>query len=202
MYNIGSNILFILSIIIFFQKRCEQSGRTVIGPDPRLRLGQIALPKDMASNLTYPEIVNIYNMSKLQQLVYKGKVNYVTRKNGNKDICGTDLKTKINMKYATRRKGTTLLYGDVIRRQQWGEEGGPNWIELKVTNGNIELEKGDQIIRGGNILTGVIYPEDKNFVLQIGDKVDRQLRNGDTVLFNRQPTLHRLITTSFMLFAI
>lgn len=28
--------------------------------------------------------------------------------------------------------------------------------------------------------------------LQIGDKVERQLQNGDLVLFNRQPSLHKM----------
>jgi DNA-directed RNA polymerase II subunit RPB1 len=27
---------------------------------------------------------------------------------------------------------------------------------------------------------------------QIGDKVERQLQNGDLVLFNRQPSLHKM----------
>lgn len=31
----------------------------------------------------------------------------------------------------------------------------------------------------------------KEYELRIGDKVDRHLQNGDTVLFNRQPTLHK-----------
>jgi DNA-directed RNA polymerase beta' subunit len=30
------------------------------------------------------------------------------------------------------------------------------------------------------------------FVLQIGDKVERHLQNGDLVLFNRQPSLHKM----------
>jgi len=28
--------------------------------------------------------------------------------------------------------------------------------------------------------------------VQIGDKVERQLQNGDLVLFNRQPSLHKM----------
>lgn len=29
-------------------------------------------------------------------------------------------------------------------------------------------------------------------LLQIGDKVERHLQNGDLVLFNRQPSLHKM----------
>ena len=29
------------------------------------------------------------------------------------------------------------------------------------------------------------------YTIEIGDVVERQLKNGDIILFNRQPTLHR-----------
>jgi DNA-directed RNA polymerase III subunit RPC1 len=31
----------------------------------------------------------------------------------------------------------------------------------------------------------------RDFKLELGDVVERQLKNGDIVLFNRQPTLHK-----------
>lgn len=37
----------------------------------------------------------------------------------------------------------------------------------------------------------------KSIVLEVGDVVDRHLRNGDWVLFNRQPSLHRMSMQAF-----
>ena len=36
----------------------------------------------------------------------------------------------------------------------------------------------------------VRFPTKRNFTLRVGDVVERQLRDGDIVLLNRQPTLH------------
>jgi DNA-directed RNA polymerase II subunit RPB1 len=37
-----------------------------------------------------------------------------------------------------------------------------------------------------------VYIYCRTACLQIGDKVERQLQNGDLVLFNRQPSLHKM----------
>ena len=37
----------------------------------------------------------------------------------------------------------------------------------------------------------MIYPTNKRINLNIGDVVHRHLKNGDFVLLNRQPTLHK-----------
>ena len=158
-------------------KRCEQTGRTVIGPDPTLRMGQLALPPEMASNLTFPESITPFNIEKMSELVNNGKANFVIREKEGK-------KTRINLHYALYSKGTELLYGDVILR---------NEKEIKISQKlcrNFELKSGDIIKRNGNILENITYPKKKKFILQIGDIVERHLRNGDTVLLNRQPTLH------------
>ena len=42
-------------------KRVEFSGRTVIGPDPKLLFGWMAMPEAISKDLTIPEIVCVYN---------------------------------------------------------------------------------------------------------------------------------------------
>ena len=113
-------------------KRVDFSGRTVISPDPNLGIDQVAIPVQVAKNLTYPERVSRYNLTKLQDRVRNGAnkwpgANYLLRK-------GQDYKM-------------FLKYGrvDLIAAQ-----------------------------------------------LQEGDVVERHLEDGDVVLFNRQPSLHRL----------
>jgi len=45
-------------------KRVDFSARTVITPDPNLSIDQVGVPKTIALNLTYPEIVTPYNREK------------------------------------------------------------------------------------------------------------------------------------------
>jgi DNA-directed RNA polymerase subunit A' len=56
-------------------KRVNQSGRTVIGPDPTLRMNQLAVPKEMARILTVPERVTPYNIDEMNKLVNAGLAN-------------------------------------------------------------------------------------------------------------------------------
>jgi DNA-directed RNA polymerase beta' subunit len=107
-------------------KRVNFSARTVIGPDPTLRLNEIAIPNEIADALSYPENVNKYNIEKLQRLVWDDGANTVLRGS-----------TKFVLKYALK--------------------------------GNRRY----------------------NFILLEGDVVERKLQDGDIILSNRQPTLHK-----------
>ena len=156
-------------------KRVEEAARTVIGPDPTLKTGQIAIPPQVAKILTVTENINKYNLEEMQLLVDKDLCNVVTRG-----------KSRINLKYATRTNGTILKEGDVVIRKKMKFEitdKGPWTIDF-------ELQEGDKFKRDGK-KKDIVLPGRKNFTLQIGDKLERQLRNGDIVLLNRQPTLHK-----------
>ena len=50
-------------------KRVDFSARTVISPDPNLRVDQVGVPMKVAMTMTYPERVSRYNKKKLQQRV-------------------------------------------------------------------------------------------------------------------------------------
>jgi DNA-directed RNA polymerase beta' subunit len=157
-------------------KRVEFSGRTVIGPDPTLKFGYMGMPIKISQELTTPERVTSFNKEKLTFLVNNGKANFIMTKNNAGEY------SRVNLKYALCRKGTNLLYGDVVIR---GKE------RMKVINDNITLQKGDKIERNGKILNRVKYPEKRHIELKNGDEVHRHLRDGDIVLLNRQPTLHK-----------
>ncbi|KAJ3099768.1 hypothetical protein HK100_004836 [Physocladia obscura] len=112
-------------------KRVDFSGRTVIGPDPNLRIDQVAVPERIAKVLTYPERVTDYNIERLKENVINGTekhpgATYITLANGSKRF---------------------LKYGD---RKKLANE------------------------------------------LRVGDMVQRHLQDDDIVLFNRQPSLHKL----------
>jgi DNA-directed RNA polymerase beta' subunit len=152
-------------------KRVEFSGRTVIGPDPTLKFGWMGIPEEIAKELTIPERVTSFNKDYLSDIVNNSKANFIIKND-----------TRINLKYAMFRRGTELLYGDVVIR---GEN------EFNVTNGNITLMEGDQVRRDGIIIPKIVYPKKKIIDLSNGDVVHRHLRHGDTILLNRQPTLHK-----------
>jgi DNA-directed RNA polymerase II subunit RPB1 len=111
-------------------KRVDFSARTVITPDPNIRLDEVGVPKSIAMNLTYPEVVTPLSYSRLQALVANGPnehpgAKYIVRDDGQ----------RIDLRYVRR-------------------------------------------------------PADLH--LEIGYKVERHLQDGDVVLFNRQPSLHKM----------
>ncbi|KAJ0539434.1 putative DNA-directed RNA polymerase [Helianthus annuus] len=112
-------------------KRVEYTGRTVISPDPNLKITEVAIPILMAKILTYPERVSYHNIERLRQAVCNGASKYP----GAKHI---------------RKPDGTLLSLSINARKRLADE------------------------------------------LKFGDVVDRHLVNGDVVLFNRQPSLHRM----------
>ncbi|PHU11107.1 hypothetical protein BC332_18037 [Capsicum chinense] len=112
-------------------KRVEYTGRTVISPDPNLKITEVAIPILMARILTYPERVSQHNIEKLRQCVRNGPNKYP----GAKFIRHPD-GTEISLMFSSRKR-----HAD----------------ELKF-----------------------------------GYIVDRHLEDGDIVLFNRQPSLHRM----------
>ncbi|KAE9463493.1 hypothetical protein C3L33_04598, partial [Rhododendron williamsianum] len=57
-------------------KRVEYTGRTVISPDPNLKITEVAIPLLMARTLTYPERVSHHNIEKLRQCVRNGPNKY------------------------------------------------------------------------------------------------------------------------------
>ena len=151
-------------------KRVNKSARTVIGPDPTLRMDELALPQQIADGLTYPERVNTLNINRLTKIVNENKANYLIKNGG---------QSRINLKYATCIQGTPVLKTDVIIRD--GEK----------MVGDTTLQVGDVLMRNGEEVQNIVYPHQKHVALNIGDIVERKLINGDIVLLNRQPTLHK-----------
>ncbi|XP_069180838.1 DNA-directed RNA polymerase II subunit RPB1-like [Procambarus clarkii] len=111
-------------------KRVDFSARTVITADPNLRIDQVGVPRSIVQNLTYPEIVTPFNMTKMMELVKRGNNQYP------------------GAKYFVRDNGAR--------------------IDLRY------------------------HPKPSDLHLQCGYKVERHITDGDLVIFNRQPTLHKM----------
>lgn len=113
-------------------KRVDFSSRTVISPDPNLKISDVGVPTDVAKKLTIPETVSQWNTERLKELVMNGPnmypgANYIIRPDG----------VKIRLDYVTDRKAIA-------------DSLAPAYI------------------------------------------VERHLADGDIVIFNRQPSLHRM----------
>ena len=152
-------------------KRSNHTARTVIGPEPTLKSGQLAVPEEMANILTVPVRVMHSNISELQKMVNDGLVQTI-----NKD---DDKKTCINVKRF--RLGTRLISGDIIHR---------NGKTINVNDLNHRVMDGDIIERAGKVIDKLII-SNRDYPIEVGMIVHRRLRDGDIVLLNRQPTLHK-----------
>jgi DNA-directed RNA polymerase beta' subunit len=155
-------------------KRVDKSARSVIGPDPTLKIDEIAIPKEIADILSYPITVNNINKNAIQNMIEKGKINFIIKKDG----------TKINAKYATTKLGTKILYGDVIFD-------GNQYNIISQESDIFNIKKDNRIYRNGIELQNICFNETKKIEVSIGDTVERKLKDNDILLLNRQPTLHR-----------
>jgi DNA-directed RNA polymerase subunit A' len=109
-------------------KRVNYSARTVISPDPTLKLDEVGVPFEVAKILTVAEKVNSINLKRMKELVAKTDypaANYILRGDGK------------------RKKIVDELRDELVEE------------------------------------------------LEVGYTVERQLVDGDIVLFNRHPSLHR-----------
>ncbi|KAJ1512772.1 hypothetical protein HMI54_007771 [Coelomomyces lativittatus] len=113
-------------------KRVDFSARTVISPDPNMRIDQVAVPERVAKILTYPERVTTMNLKRLRKVVQNGPEHYP----------------------------------------------GANYLVEAKTNLKRFLKFGDR--------------KQLASCLKVGDIVERHLQDDDIVLFNRQPSLHKL----------
>ncbi|KAJ8311231.1 hypothetical protein KUTeg_011217 [Tegillarca granosa] len=119
-------------------KRVDFSARTVITPDPNLRIDQVGVPRTIAQNMTFPEIVTPFNIDRMHELVQRGANQYP------------------GAKYVVRDNGER--------------------IDLRFHQKASDLH------------------------LQIGYKVERHMQDNDYIVFNRQPTLHKMsmiVTTPY-----
>ncbi len=119
-------------------KRVNYSGRTVLGPDPTLKFGQIRLPRAWAPFLTQHEIVTAENIEKLSWLFKNGRIANIIPKKGKL----ADKIIKVTEKII---KENSLSLGDEVDR--WLEDG--DWV---IFNRQPTLQK--QGIMGYEVVLG------------------------------------------------
>jgi DNA-directed RNA polymerase beta' subunit len=160
-------------------KRNDFCARTVIGADPTLMLNEVGFPQEFAEKLTIPEVVNRINYDHLMELIRQNKVNRIIR--GEK---------KFNLSTLQKKDKYEKVPSDMV----YTPDGYYIYIERweALNKKPFKLVKGTKIVRAdGEVLEGTEDDCPPSFDLQLGDIVERQLRDGDRVILNRQPTLHK-----------
>ncbi|KAG5493801.1 hypothetical protein JKF63_01633 [Porcisia hertigi] len=114
-------------------KRVDFSGRSVISPDPNLRIDELAVPLRVARVLTYPQRVFAGNIQLMRRLV---------------------------------RNGPHVHPGALTA-----------YLSKECSRKSLRNARDREAIAAR---------------LSIGDVVERHVMNGDYILFNRQPSLHRI----------
>ncbi|KAJ1979758.1 DNA-directed RNA polymerase II core subunit rpo21 [Dimargaris cristalligena] len=100
-------------------KRVDFSARTVITGDPNLSIDEVGVPRSIARNLTYPELVTPYNIAQMQECVRNGPnqhpgAKYVVRENGERiDLRYNKLGNEIPLQYGWRVE-RHLISGDLV----------------------------------------------------------------------------------------
>ena len=99
-------------------KRVNFSSRTVISPDPALKLNEVGIPFEIAKILTVNEKVNSTNLEKLKKTILNETyptANYVIRPDGRRKRITLDLKQEIldelEQGYVVERQ---LIDGDIV----------------------------------------------------------------------------------------
>lgn len=148
-------------------KRVNQSARTVIGPDPAIDMETLVVPRIMAQILTVPEIVSPYNRSEIDRWFSKGLINYIVKPGGR----------RINI---TKVYKYIIAHGDTLLL--------PNGKHHVVMDTRMDVPEGTR-----KLVMGRVEPLEESIMpsVEVGDVVHRQLMDGDYVMLNRQPTLHK-----------
>lgn len=108
-------------------KRVDFSARTVISPDPNLRVDEVAVPELVAKNMTYPERVTVHNFDMLRNAITNGTdvwpganfvVHSASTQAGNNPNFGAFGPKKRFLKTQVARDGALkdLKIGDVVER--------------------------------------------------------------------------------------
>lgn len=153
-------------------KRTEMCARTVIGPGPNLKLNQVGIPEAIAKSITFP--INVYksNINSVYDLIERGYIEKIKR--GDNII-------QLNVQIF-KHIMSLLKPGDIIKR---------NGKNIQVVDCKIKLYKDDKIFRNGKDITPEKLPELVKPEILLGDIAQRRILDGDWVLLNRQPTLHK-----------
>lgn len=155
-------------------KRVNYSCRSVIGPDVFLDTNELGIPESFAKLLTVPEPVTATNLKEMQSAVLNGPDVYPGAV-AVEDWTTTGSHRVVKFRSSKDRRRLVAQAGLLLQNQI--ENGSSK------TNG---LHNGDAASEAAGM------SDISSAGTSVPKRVHRHLRTGDVVLFNRQPTLHRV----------
>jgi DNA-directed RNA polymerase I subunit RPA1 len=153
-------------------KRVNFSCRSVIGPDVFLDTNEVGIPESFAKLLTVAEAVTSLNLTQMQAAVLNGP-NVYPGANAVQDWSRTGSLQTVQLRSSENAKQLQTQAKLLIRSTR---------AERDVNGDGHDIGGGGGDMDSGTASAGSVLPK----------RVLRHLRTGDIVLFNRQPTLHRV----------
>lgn len=151
-------------------KRVNYSCRSVIGPDVFLDTDEVGIPESFAKLLTVPETVTPQNWERMRSAVLNGADHYPGALSVESVSSSGDVRV---VKLQGLSKRQLVMQAGLLLQNPASKMNGEK---------NLHLGKMDTNDLDENSTPASVLPK----------RVHRHLRNGDIVLFNRQPTLHRV----------
>lgn len=143
-------------------KRVNHSARSVISPDPFLETCEVGVPESFAMKLVFPEPVTCLNIEYLRSAILRGCTEYPGA-NGMEDRMGNVIDFMRAPEHQRKAQALSL--------------NAPNSFDSCDSHGG-----------GGGKREDATFRKSDNSII----RVYRHMKNGDLILFNRQPSLHRV----------
>jgi DNA-directed RNA polymerase subunit A' len=150
-------------------KRVNFSARTVISPDPNLSINHVGVPVRAARELTVRMHVNEHNLEEMRKFVGRGPLAFgkFLREDGTYDLDASN-------QYVSEERTDVEMDSDYLTGVNYVFRNDGRRIKVTTENASTVAEN-----------------------LNIDYAIERQLNDGrngerDIVLFNRQPSLHRM----------
>ena len=198
-------------------KRNNESARSVIGPDPMLHNDEVGIPLKIANTLTVTENVNDHNLTKMQAFVDTGKAITLLRDNVKinldkkvhsairhgdlvhysdgsvREVLNANL--NLNCQAPNCGRAGTFGYHTVAGKYcKAHSKPGMTFLERLAFENGVRLQTEPRLVvsatRDGEVIP-LSTPERPPVVIQRKDKIKRHLQDGDLIIINRQPTLHK-----------
>jgi DNA-directed RNA polymerase beta' subunit len=168
-------------------KRVDFSSRAVISPDPEIDIDEIGVPYEIAKTLTYPERVTPHTVRDLTRRVRAGPDALA----GAQTVIDHNRRT-LYLESRASSAAPRLLVSPGSASSPHASRGPEPVVSMMATalaSASAAGHRGDPYTAAAAVAPG---GAERAPPLQIGWTVERHLREGDHVVLNRQPSLHKM----------
>ena len=160
-------------------KRVDFSGRTVISPDPNIGIDELVVPIQMAQVSTRTRSACMHTLACTQLHAHRDPHAYPQRVHAPQPLVAH---------HSARCSSQVFTYPQRVHAHNLSS------LRQLVLAGPDTWPGANYVESADGSKRSLRYCDRKRAAteLKVGDTVERHLTNGDVVLFNRQPSLHKL----------